>query len=79
MNDIQQRIAEDRAAYVAVFTSAAGRRVLKDIYRLAFTVRIDKDDPNPDAAVFMAGQMTLVQTIMNKAGLAHADMMEAQP
>lgn len=78
MTEVHQRMAEERAAYQAVFGSGAGQRVLKDIYRLAFTVRLDKDNPNPDAAVFMAGQMTLVQTIMSKAGLTHADMMEAK-
>jgi hypothetical protein len=52
--------------YKDVFTTASGQKVLDDLERIVNQLRIDGEDPNPNAAVWKCAQQALLQRIHNQ-------------
>ena len=52
-------------AYRRVFNSPDGKRILQDFERIIFQIRIDANDPNPDAALYQAAQFAFIRRIHN--------------
>jgi len=52
--------------YKDVFTTASGQKVLEDLERVVNQLRIDGEDPNPNAAVWKCAQQALLQRIHNQ-------------
>ena len=52
--------------YKDVFTTASGQKVLEDLERIVNQLRIDGEDPNPNAAVWKCAQQALLQRIHNQ-------------
>ncbi len=54
---------ELKQVYRAVFDTGAGERVLEDLRWLADRTKVDRNNPNPQAALYRAAQHDLINFI----------------
>lgn len=55
--------SELQQVYQAVFDGPAGERILADLRWLADRTRVDRNNPNPQAALYRAAQHDLINFI----------------
>ncbi|MBD1210590.1 MAG: hypothetical protein H9535_19335 [Ignavibacteria bacterium] len=58
---------EQQDGFKAFLNQPAGKQLIKHLRQKAH-VRIDRDNPNPNAALYQSAQMALVRHIENLAG-----------
>lgn len=59
---------ELRECYRSCFRNKAGERVIKDLERFARANLIDRNDPNPNSAIYRIAQLNIIERIKQKLG-----------
>lgn len=62
---MKNNVTEMKDAYLAVFGTARGQLVIRDLERIINGTRVTADAPNPYSAIYKVAQQALIQRINN--------------
>jgi hypothetical protein len=59
---------EEREGYAAYLSTPQAKKVIKLLRHKAMAIHIDRDNPNPNAALYQSAQLALIRYIESLAG-----------